>query len=282
MNNRDDNSARRDGNNQEIGKKLYEQDKNQGQQKYGYRGSGIRDQEWGEDTYFHTGPSKRGAQDREQLSRNYQAGGNRNTSYNQGQHVNLSDHYGSRANSSYRNERNYLNHGDSYNAGNYQQQGNIGGSAPGNYNEPKKFRDEMWREHPGGPSRFKEDDYRYGSGSHNWYRESRYSPDEDRNAQDQRGFFERMGSGIRDTWNDIMHADDPGYQRNHPDTQRQSERISSRERHGSEQYRDRGYDNSYDRSRDRGFEGGPRWADETDSGEDNYYNDTDRNQRYRR
>lgn len=278
---REENNGRSRGENQRIGKELYNQDKNYNQQRYGYRGQ--HQQDWDEGNYFHTGPNKRGAQDRDRNDRDYQRGGASHSSYNQGQNAHLNDHYGSRSNSSYRNERSYINHGDSNRGGNYQQQqGSTGASIPGNYNESEKYRDEKWREHPGGGSRYKEDDYRYGSGSHNWYREGRYTPDEVRRERDDRGFFERMGSGIKDTWNDIMHSDDPDYHSEHTTRQRQSERISSRQRYGSEPYRDGQYGNGYDRTRDRGFEGGPRWADETDSGEDNYYNDINRNQRYRR
>lgn len=269
------------GNNQRIGKELYNQDKEHNQQQSGYRKPAQK--EWGEDNYFHTGPSSHGAQDRDQHNSDYRRGGSSNSSYNQGQNAQSNDHYGSRPNSTYRNERNFLNHGDSHSTGNYQQRSsNSGGSAPGNHNPNPEYRNDKWREHPSSESRYKEDDYRYGSGSHNWYREGRYTHDEDRNAQDDRGFLERMGSGIKNTWNDIMHSDDPDYSSNTPDRQRQSERISSRERHGSEQYRDRQNDNGYDRSRDKGYEGGPHWADETDSGEDKYYKNTDRNQRYRR
>lgn len=279
MNNREENRGRPGAENQRIGKELYNKDKNREQQRYGYRGES--EQKWDEGNYFHTGPSPRGAQDRDQYEGN-RRGGSSNSSYNQGQNAHLNDHYGSRSNSTYRNERSYINHGDNRQSDYQGQYGNAGGSASGGYNEPSEYRENKWRESPQGASRYKEDDYRYGSGSHNWYREGRYTPDEDRNDRDDRGFFERVGGGIKNTWNDIMHSDDPDYQSNTPDRERQSERISSHKRYGSEQYRERPYDNGYDRSRDRGYEGGPRWADEVDSGDDDYYNDTNRNQRYRR
>lgn len=278
MTNREENKGRLQGENQRIGKDLYNQDNRYNQPRSGRREPSQK--EWGEGNYFHTGPSSRGAQDRDRTNRDYSRGSS--SSYNQGQNAHLNDHYGSRSNSTYRNERDFLNHGDSRSSGNYQQQNSRSGSAPGNYNEPPKYGEETWREHPGSRSRYKDDDYRYGSGSHNWYTENRYTHDESRDPQDNRGFFERMGSGIKNTWNDIMHSDDPDYVSNTPDRPRQSERISSRERHGSEQFRDRHYDNGYNRSHDKGYEGGPRWADETDSGDDDYYNDRDRNQRYRR
>ena len=282
MTNREDRS-RPQAENQRIGKELYNQDKRHNEQ-YSERREPSQ-KKWSEDNYFHTGPSSHGAQDHDHYDDRYHRGGSSHSSYNQGQNAPLSDHYGSRANSTYRNERNFINHGDSRSSNNYQKGDGSYLSNPGNYNEPPKYRDEMWREHPGGRSRYKEDDYRYGSGSHNWYREGRYTHDENPNEHDNRGFFERMGSGIKNTWNDIMHSDDPEYRSSSSGRQRQSERISSRERHGSEPYRNRQFDNGYngyDRSRDRGYEGGPRWADESDSGDDSYYNDTNRNQRYRR
>lgn len=282
MTDREENNSRPRSENQRIGKELYNQDRNRNQYRAGDRDSSQR--EWDSGNYFHTGPSERGAQDRDN-NRNYNRGGSSNSSYNQGQNAHLNDHYGSRENSAYRNERNYINHGDNNSSDNNRYRGNVGGSASGNRNGMPTYGGDKYREHPGGESRYKEDDYRYGSGSHNWYKEGRYNPDNDRNDRNNRedsGFFGR----IKNTWNDIMHSDDPDYRSNSSNNERQSDRISSRERHGSEQYRDRDrgsrYDNGYDRSRDRGFEGGPRWSDEVDSGEDNYYNDTDRNQRYRR
>lgn len=251
--------------NQDIGKDLYNKDKKQGNERYGYRGPANRD--WDEGNFFHTGPSNRGAQDHRQ-DNNYR-GGSSNSSYHQGQNAHLNDHYGSRSNSTYRNEQSYLNHGDNRNQGS-PFRGNAGGSQPGNYNELPESPDKLHREGPGTRSRYKESDYRYGSGSHNWYREGRYSPDEERESQENRGFFDR----VRDGWNNIMHSDDPDYTPRGRQDERRAEELSSRKRYGGEQYRDRNYDN--------GYEGGPRWADETDSGDDDYYNNTDRNQRYRR
>ncbi|WP_347157320.1 hypothetical protein [Pontibacter chitinilyticus] len=252
------------GENQRIGRELYnkDQEKQQTNQRYGYRGDQNR--EWDAGNYFHTGPSNRGAQD----DRNYTRGGASNTSYNQGQNAHLDDHYGS-TNSPYRNEQRFINHGnhDDYN-NNYNRQGGfVSGERPGNYNDINNdTRNDVWRDGPGTRSRYKEDDYRYGSGSHNWYREGRYTPDQEHTSHDKRGFFER----VKDGWNDIMHSDDPNYT-SHDHTQHNR---FDRERRGSEVFRDRHFD--------RGYENGPRWADRSDSGNDDRYNDTDRNQRYRR
>jgi hypothetical protein len=263
--------------NHRIGADLYRQDKQRNQQTPEYKRP--LQKEWNEGNHFHTGPSSHGAQDRNRITDERRERADNSSSPRSNAHLN--DHYGSRSNSVYRNERNHINHGDSRSGNNYQPHND-------SYNDPSRYTrsEDKWREHPGGSSRYKEDDYRYGSGSHNWYREGRYTHDEDNRSRDDRGFIERVGSGIKNTWNDIMHSDDPDYRSESYNQQRQSERISSRERYGSEPYRsqnrpDTDY-NGYDRSRDKGFERGPRWADETDSGEDNYYNDTDRSQRYRR
>ncbi|MEJ8757820.1 hypothetical protein WG947_12475 [Pontibacter sp. H259] len=243
-----------------------EQKHNQPQQRYGYRAP--RDQKWDEGNYFHTGPARRGAQDREQQSRTANTPRNQ-SNYNRGEGAHLNDHYGSRPNSAYRNERSYLDHGDSFTSGAYTPR-QAGGAQPGIYNEPPASRYEQYNDVPGGRSRYKETDYRYGSGTHNWYQEGRYTPDSTPEPQrDNRGFFSR----IKDTWNDIMHSDDPDYrpQYSHPTSQ---DRIDERKRYGNELYNRQQFD--------RGYEGGPRWADETDSGKDNFYDDTDRTQRYRR
>lgn len=273
MENRGENYGRPGDENQRIGRDLYNRDKEQQHtQRYSYRGS--NDRKWDEGNYFHTGPSPRGAQDRSQRQqdRGYQRGGSSQSTYRVGEGAHLGDHYGSRADSPYRNENRYLNHGyRGQEQQGYRQSMGGGGSQPGNYNEPPTSQDSLWREGPGTRSRYKETDYRYGSGSHNWYREGRYSPDQEPESRDKRGFFER----VRDTWDDIMHSDDPEYQpRNDRYDDRRAEQLSSRQRYSGESYRDRNFD--------RGYEGGPRWADETDSGNDNYYDDINRNQRNRR
>lgn len=257
--------------NQRIGRELYNKDKEQHSTRYSYRGQ--PEKKWDEHNFFHTGPSPRGAQDRgyQPEKTNYQRGGSSNTTYRAGEGAHLGDHYGSQKGSAYRNESHFLNHGNRPYGPSQQtyRSPEQSSSQPGNYNEPPTSQDSLWREGPGSRSRYKETDYRYGSGTHNWYNEGRYSPDVTPENRDHRGFFQK----VRDTWDDIMHSDDTEYQSKHRyDTQ--ADNLSSRQRYGSEPYRDRNFD--------RGYEGGPRWADETDSGKDNYYNDTDRSQRYRR
>lgn len=254
--------------NQRIGRELHRRDmeQNQPQQRYGYRAP--KDQKWDEGNFFHTGPSKSGAQDRGRQAGTPRPTQHDTSSYHRDQNAHLNEHYGSRPNSAYRNERSYLDHGDSFSSRTYNPQSGMGGSLPGNYNEPPTSRYEQWNDVPGGRSRYKDTDYRYGSGTHNWYREGRYTPDsEPTNPRDKRGFFDR----VRDTWNDIMHADDPDYQPHHYGMT-QEDRIRERQRYGTELYNRQQFE--------RGYEGGPRWADETDSGKDNYYNDTNKGQRY--
>jgi hypothetical protein len=269
-----------EGENHEIGRKLYEKDQqlNQANQtRYAYRGNqGTQDRKWSEGNFFHTGPSPRGAQDR-QRNEGYRRGGSSHTSYNQGQNAHLGDHYGSRSDSSYRNERSYIDHGD-HGSSQYRHDERHsmrrpqtpGGSLQGNYEDVNRTPYEPWNEGPGSGSRYKESDYRYGSGSHNWYRENRFTPDDDRDRHhDDRGFIDRM----KDTWNDIWHSDDKDYQpRHHP--QSSSDRLDTRQRYGSAPYRDRSFD--------RGYEGGPRWADESGSRRDDDYSDRDDTNRYRR
>lgn len=272
---------RNNRNNHQVGRELYnkehQQDQPQGQQqRYGYRGQD--DRQWGEGNYFHTGPSPRGAQDKpaQQYGENYQH--DRRSTYAQDRNAHLNDHYGSDAMSSYRNERSRIDHGDR-NSSNYQhsQEHSMrrphtpGGSLQGNRSDMHSHQNDQWREGPGSRSRYKEDDFRYGSGSHNWYREGRYTPDSNDTApqhHDQRGFMDR----VKDTWNDIWHSDDPGYNPRHH--QSQSNHLDSRARYGSDQYRNRNFD--------KGYEGGPRWADDGNSGKDDYYDNVNKDQRYRR
>ncbi|MDX5422160.1 MAG: hypothetical protein LPK07_02990 [Hymenobacteraceae bacterium] len=267
MRNREENYGRPGDENQRTGRELYNKDREQHHTpRYSYRGRSEKD--WDEGNYFHTGPSPRGAQDRDRSSQ-YIGGRPSSSQSDRGSYQ--AGHYGTRSESPYRNESRYLNHGNRPYTESSSSYTREGGSQPGNYNEPPTSQDSLWRESPQGRSRYKETDYRYGSGSHNWYSEGRYSPDVEPESRDKRGFFKR----VRDTWDDIMHADDPDYRpHNRNEYERRAEQLSSRQRYGSEPFRDRNFD--------RGYEGGPRWADETDSGQDNYYNDVNRDQRNRR
>ncbi|TPE45287.1 hypothetical protein [Pontibacter mangrovi] len=260
--------------NHEIGRDLYKKDQQQqGQQhtqRYGYRGQDTR--QWGEGNYFHTGPNPRGAQDKPEHKYGESYQHDQHSTYARERNAHLADHYGSKPGSAYREEGHYLNHGNR--SGHYMQRPEAPGAPlQSNRSDMNERRNEPWREGPGTRSRYKDDDFRYGSGSHNWYREGRYTPDSDETApypREHRGFMDR----VKDTWNDIWHSDDPRYQPRHQHQPSPADRVDSHKRYGSEPYRDRYYS--------RGYESGPRWADETDSGNDNYYNDIDRDQRYRR
>ncbi|MBJ6119919.1 hypothetical protein JAO76_17055 [Pontibacter sp. BT310] len=236
------------------------------QQRYGYRST--KDQKWDEGNYFHTGPSRSGAQDRENRERT--SGPSQQRFQNKDQNAHLNEHYGSRPNSAYRNERSYLDHGDSFGSSHYNPQQSAGWSQQSNYNQRPTSRDEQYQDLPGDRSRYKESDFRYGSGTHNWYQEGRFTPDSTPEPQrDNRSFFGR----IKDTWNDIMHSDDPDYRPSHG-YPTDEDRRNERKRYGNDLYNRQQFE--------RGYEGGPRWADETDSGKDNYYDDADRTQRFRR
>jgi len=250
--------------NHRIGRELHQQDQHQ-QKRYGYRGHDPR--QWGEGNFFHTGPSPRGAQDKpeQKYGENYRH--DRNQTYAQGRNAHLADHYGSRSDSAYRRESDYLDHGE-HAPHSMHRPRQAGEPLEGNTYDMNEYRTDPWREGPGSGSRYKDADFRYGSGSHNWYREGRYTPDEE-HSDDNRGFFQRM----KDTWNDIMHSDDPDYSsQNRPHTGHKP--LDFSQRHGSEAYRNRSFNS--------GYEGGPRWADEVDSGRDDYYDDRDRTQRFRR
>ena len=271
------------GENHEIGRELYNRDKQNNQSDSEHRG-GDHNRKWNEGNFFHTGPNPRGAQDRERYNSSdngYRRGGSSNSSYNQGQNAHLNDHYGSSSESTYRNDRSYIDHGDrGSNNYRYDERHSMrrphtpGGSLQGNHDDVNSYQNDPWRDGPGSGSRYKEDDYRYGSGSHNWYRENRYTPDngDDRRndrQHDDRGFVNR----VKDTWNEIWHSDDDDYQ---PRDRHQSnaDRLDTHRRYDSSAYRDRNFD--------KGYEGGPRWADESDNGNDSYDNNRNRSDRYRR
>jgi hypothetical protein len=249
-----------------MSRKPHEQDTDQ-YKRYGYRGGNEDHRQWDEGNYFHTGPSPRGAQDspEKRYGENYQH--DRNSTYAQERNEQLRDHYGEKPDSPYRKERSYIDHGQK----GYQHSDMHSmrrphtpeGSLQASTQDESSYRNERWREGPGNRSRYKETDFRYGSGSHNWYREGRYTPD---NAnQGDRGFMNR----VKDTWHDIWHSDEPGYQPriSYEDA---ADRVDSHKRYGSEAYRDRRIE--------RDYEGGTR---RPDSDSNNYRNDINYTKRYR-
>ncbi len=259
MANRDDRDTSADNSgemNQRLGRELHERDQQHQGRYSGYRGQPST-RKWDEGNYFHTGPSPRGAQDQRPQDRGYRPGSTHYTG--EGSHP--GQHYGNRSDSPYRSESSYLNHGNRSQQVPPYQGSYTGSSKPGNYNEPPAYPDKIHREGPGTRSRYKEDDYRYGSGSHNWYQEGRFTPNHTyHDPEDHRSYFQRIGDTIRDTWNDIMHSDDPEYLRSHPHSgnrYNREEDMRNRERYGADQYRNRNFD--------RGYERGPHWADDSDT-----------------
>ncbi len=237
-----ENNDNRGRDNQRIGRELYQQ--NKAQQRH--------NQDWNAGNQFHTGPSSHGAQDRPEQTRGNDFTQNRNTAYNQGNNPyrNQPDSSYSYEQSSWANPRNRPDN-DYDNRNRYARDG----AQPGNYNDENAEQNDRWRESPDSRTRYKDDDYRYGSGSHNWYREGRYSPDHANSQQDPRGFFQR----VKDGWNDIMQSDNPDYVSRSPN--REPDRFD-RERRGSEVFRDQ--------NPNKGNRSGSRWTNESNS-ENDYY-----------
>lgn len=213
--------------------------------------------DWGEENFFHTGPNPRGSRkfkeeqrhqptrQREEYFSNHYRNQDRQLRSMDDQH----GHYGARPNSVYRRE-------DSLNYGDQRQDRRQGQkqASPGSGYEPNRhpvgYDHNPHTEGPFSGSRYKEDDYRYGSGNHNFYKEGRYQRGGGIGGgfEDNKGFFERVGDGIRDAWDSISNEDRDNV-------------VNSKNRY----YRD---DADQRRNFDRGYESGPGWADESDSGRD--------------
>ncbi|MFC6997155.1 hypothetical protein [Rufibacter roseus] len=134
-----------------------------------------------------------------------------------------------------------------------------------------------YNEYPGSRSRYKDDDYRYGSGNHTWYEERRYTDDTGRRADRDKGdILDDMGAGIRDAWHDLKHGAQNMW---HRDSSDNNDRDRSN-RHDSNYRGGNRNDYEYRSRRDRGYESGPRWSDETDSGDDSFFYSDGRNPRY--
>ncbi|ALI98528.1 hypothetical protein [Rufibacter tibetensis] len=137
-------------------------------------------------------------------------------------------------------------------------------------NELPRPDDNPYNEYPGSRSRYKDDDYRFGSGNHTWYEEQRYTDNNGhRQDRDKGDITGEMGEGVRDAWNTMKHGVQNLFGRN-------SDHHDDHNRHDN-----RRNDHEYRAREDRGTERGPRWSDETDSGDDNNsrYN-RDNNPRY--
>jgi len=147
--------------------------------------------------------------------------------------------------------------------------------------ELPKPNENPYNEYPGSRSRYKDDDYRYGSGNHSWYQERRYTDDNGRRVDRDKGdVLNDMGDGIREAWHDIKHGAQNLWNRN-SDNNRDGDRDRNRQYRLDNDYRG-GNRNDYEyRSRrDQGFESGPRWSDESDTGDDSFFYSRSRNTRY--
>lgn len=163
-------------------------------------------------------------------------------------------HYGSRPDSSYRNQNN-INYGDNRNR-NFPDNGPWSNANPQRSyrndlnNPPREYRDytrpEQHHDHRDYTERnaYKDTDYRYRSGNRgNWEAPgSEYVNNQNqyRNTprNEDEGFFDRMGNSIRETWNNITNSHD---------------------------VEDNQYRPNQNRNFNRGYEPGPRWADDSET-----------------
>jgi hypothetical protein len=157
---------------------------------------------------------------------------------------------------------------------NYYQGGYM--ASRGDHREPPLPERNPYNDYPGGRSRYKDDDYRYGSGHHTWYQEQRYTADDGRVMDRDKGsIINDMGEGLREAWHDVSHGVTNLWNRNTPDRHHP-------EQHRSEHHRteDNRHKYEYRSAHDRGFERGPRWSDETDNGDDSFFYGSGNSPRY--
>ncbi len=152
----------------------------------------------------------------------------------------------------------------------------------GAYMDPKGVQQELprpednpYNEYPGTRSRYKDDDYRYGSGNHTWYEERRYTDNNGHRADRDKGdMLGEMGEGVREAWHDMKHGVQNLWNRGtnavQPDHDRDRDSYRT-SRDNRQEYRS---------TRDQGTERGPRWSDETDSGDDSFFYNRGNNPRY--
>ncbi|MGV3540507.1 MAG: hypothetical protein ACO1OQ_11895 [Rufibacter sp.] len=150
----------------------------------------------------------------------------------------------------------------------------------GGYMDSRGVRNELpnpdvnpYNDYPGGRSRYKDDDYRYGSGNHTWYEERRYTDNNGHRRDTDKGdVLGDIGAGAREAWNDLT-----GGARNlwNRATGNRHDHEHGHDHRGGNQR-----NQEYRSSRDRGYERGPRWSDETDSGDDSFFYSGNRNPRY--
>jgi hypothetical protein len=255
-----------DDRNIRVGEKLHDSYNRNDYDRYGHRREDREDRsesrhdrnqrKWDEGNFFHTGPNPSGSR-QYQEERDSHHTTSRHEDYFSNHYRNQDrqlkgmhdqhGHYGARPDSVYRRPDN-LNYGDQR-----QNQGSQKDYVPfGSGYEPQ--RRPMGLDHsphtegPGTGSRYKEDDYRYGSGNHNFYKEGRYQRGGGigQGFDDNKGFFERVGDGIRDAWTSVTNRDED----NVPESDNRYYRKDKDAR---------------GRNFDRGYESGPRWADESET-----------------
>lgn len=292
--------------NHQVGRELYMRDLERNQASQDSRGDQSHNDRWDAGNHFHTGYSNQTRshfpEDSHQRTTNADRGGSlhqhygnreystyrnpNNLNYGQGQPQNQygSTGSGNTGYSSYGDGRgNYSARQDSYGQGHDQirSQGRLDAQRRrddsnenyyrGGYMQDRGVHTEgplpernPYNEYPGSRSRYKDDDYRYGSGNHGWYQEQRYTANDGRVMdRDKGGILNEMGEGLREAWQDVTHGVSNLWNRNNPDPDRSSDnrRYQQGNRHDYE-YRSR---------QDRGLERGPRWSDETDSGDDSFF-----------
>lgn len=122
-----------------------------------------------------------------------------------------------------------------------------------------------YREHPGSRSRYKDDDYRYGSGNHTTSQERRYT-DSRGNRQDrnQGDILNEMGDGLRDAWHDIKDGVQNTFNRFSNDNQDRDQRNNYQERTRRNQYNERSN----------------RRPNDADAADDSFFYSDSRNPRY--
>ena len=259
-----------DSENIRIGKKLHDDYDRNAQDRYGNRQPNqagnrrnerhdqrLEQRDWDEGNFFHTGPNPRGSRkfqaeerERHRTTNQYDEPFSNHYRNQDRQLKSMNDHYGSRPDSVYRRPNN-LNYGDQRQGQQDQKNYVPFGSGYEAHRRPTGLDHNAHTEGPGTGSRYKEDDYRYGSGNHNFYKEGRYQRGGGIGGgfDDNKGFFERVGDGIRDAWGSITNDD--------------RDNVNN----GDSRYYRKDND-SRGRNYDRGYESGPRWADESENRSD--------------
>jgi len=304
--------------NHRVGRELYrrDQDKNQRHQPDHNR---QQPQRWDMGNNFHTGPNQQSRshfpEDNQQRNTNADWGGSRDKHYGERNYsVYRNDNslnYGDGRGNNSKNQQHQQEHpfsgqqNQNYSAfgdgrGNYSARQDSDGRGYGNdrihsenisqqrrrddsnenyykgaymddrgvKKEKPRPEDNPYNEYPGSRSRYKDDDYRYGSGNHGWREDQRYTDNNGRRVDRDKGdIINEMGAGVREVWHDIKNT----FSSSNDNDQDRRRHDDNRGNRHEQEYRSR---------RDQGTERGPRWSDETDSGDDSFFYSDGRNPRY--